>query len=236
MKKELKRRMLDYTAKLRETFTQHQNEETARPMEAYMRDQFAFFGLKSPLRKEVYKQFIKENGYPENDMLHTAVKELWEMPEREMQYAALGLVDGCLKKLEEQDHKLLEYMVVNKSWWDTIDHIAANHAGKLFRLYPHLMGTVGMRWRKSEDFWLRRTMILFQLKYKGDTNKELLREIIDENLGSKEFFINKAIGWALREYAKTNPDWVVEVADSLDLAPLSRREALKNFKHKSMEV
>ncbi|MFC0189562.1 DNA alkylation repair protein [Fictibacillus aquaticus] len=228
--------MLEYTVKLRDTFALHKNEEIAGPMEAYMRDQFAFLGIKSPVRKDIFKQFIKANGYPAKAELHTVVRELWEMPEREMQYSALGLVDGWLKKLEESDHELLEYMVVNKSWWDTIDHIASNHAGKLFRLYPHLIETVGKRWRESENFWLRRIMILFQLKDKGNTNKELLYEIIEENLGSNEFFINKAIGWALREYAKTNPEWVVETADKLDLAPLSRREALKNIKDNSMKV
>ncbi|MFC7370280.1 DNA alkylation repair protein [Fictibacillus iocasae] len=228
--------MLDYTKKLRDEFYKHKDEENAAPMEAYMRNQFPFVGMKSPVRKDVFKQFVKKHGYPEKEQLQEAVKELWRMPERELHYAALGLVDGFLKKLEEKDYELLEYMIVNKSWWDTIDHIAANHAGKLFRLYPHLLETVGMNWRQSDNFWLRRTMILYQLKYKGDTNVELLKDIVEENLGSKEFFINKAIGWALREYAKSDPEWVLNVTTQLALSPLSKREALKNVSSKTIKA
>jgi 3-methyladenine DNA glycosylase AlkD len=222
---------MNYAEKLRERFGQYANSGNAVQMKKYMRGQYEFFGIKTPERRAILSEFIKENGFPGDQTFKEVILQLWEMPERELQMVAIGLIDLKKKKKELTDEylPLLETLITSKSWWDTIDHIATNHIGYLFGKYPNLIIEVGDRWRKNDNIWLRRTMILFQLKYKTQTDISLLTEIIIENLGSKEFFINKAIGWALREYAKTDPDWVINFVSESPLANLSRREAVKNI-------
>jgi len=198
-------------------------------MKAYMRDQFEYLGIKTPQRRELLKKFIAENGLPNFAALETIVLELWALPEREYQYIALGFISRFRKELQLNSVELLEYLIVTKSWWDTVDGIAAEDVGTLFKRFPELHETYLAEWRKSDNFWLRRTAILFQLDYKKETDFHLLSEIIRENLGSKEFFINKAIGWALRQYARTDPDPVRKFVTETDLHPLSQREALKRI-------
>jgi 3-methyladenine DNA glycosylase AlkD len=119
-------------------------------------------------------------------------------------------------------------MITHKSWWDTVDSVS-HIVGMQFRRYPETREQHLAKWRASNNIWLRRTAILFQLDYKIETDFELLCEIIRENLNSKEFFINKAIGWALRQYARVDPKAVKKFVDSMPLHPLSKREALKNL-------
>ncbi len=121
----------------------------------------------------------------------------------------------------------LEYLLVIKSWWDTVDTIATGTLGVHFQRYPVVRRKYLARWRKSDNFWLRRASLLFQLGYKKDTDFALLCDIICENLGSQEFFINKAIGWALRQYTRTDPEAVRRFVAETPLHPLSAREALK---------
>jgi 3-methyladenine DNA glycosylase AlkD len=124
----------------------------------------------------------------------------------------------------------IEYLITTKSWWDTVDSFAGGTVGVHFKRYPAVKKKRLPRWRKSKDIWLRRTAILFQLNYREETDFDLLCEIINENLGSKEFFINKAIGWALRQYARTNPKAVRKfVKETKELSPLSRSEAMKHL-------
>ena len=122
---------------------------------------------------------------------------------------------------------LLEYMITNKSWWDTTDFIATNLVAAFFNEYPDEQKIKVNQWIKSGNIWLQRAAILFQLHYKHALDRELLTHIIHSLLGSKEFFVNKAIGWILREYSKINPAWVKKFIASTDLHSLSQREALK---------
>ncbi|GGD08412.1 DNA alkylation repair protein [Pontibacillus salipaludis] len=218
---------------LQERMEDNQNEEKAQKMAQYMRNQFSFYGIQAEPLKRIVKEHIKQEGIPSPDEIHAVVKALWSKEEREYQMVALRLVDEYIKKygIREQDAALIEYMTVHKSWWDTVDHIAGKHASRLFAEYPHLLQTVGKEWRGSTNIWLRRVMILFQLKYKEKTDLQLLEDIIRENTGSDEFFINKAIGWILREYSKTDAEWVQDFMDRNDaLSKLSRREGLKYIK------
>ncbi len=155
---------------------------------------------------------------------------LWSLPQREFQYVATGLVSRLENELEPEFITTIEYLLITKSWWDTVDSIAGDMVGPLFKRFPKVREKYLKKWRKSDNFWLRRTTLLFQLGYKEETDFDLLCELIHENLGSDEFFINKAIGWALRQYAWTNPKAVKKfVKETKDLHPLSRREALKNI-------
>jgi len=132
-----------------------------------------------------------------------------------------------IKKPDKNIVGLLEFMIVKKSWWDTVDTIATGTLGVHFKRFAKVRDRTLARWRKSSNFWLRRACILFQLNYKQDTDFNLLQEIIRENLGSKEFFINKAIGWALRQYSRVDPKGVRKFVRETPLEPLSAREALK---------
>ena len=214
---------------LKNLLEQNADPVLAGPMSAYMRGQFPYLGLKSQRMAELHKQFYAEHALPPLEDLETILRELWALPEREYQYSAVGLLSRFERLLPPQFISTLEYLLVNKSWWDTVDTIAGNTVGVHFKRYPQVREDTLPRWRGSENFWLRRSALLFQLKYKKETDFVLLGEIIRENLGSKEFFINKAIGWALRQYAWTNPQAVREFATQTNLSPLSRREAMKHL-------
>lgn len=219
--------MHQYLAPLIETFQQHADPETAAPMKKYMRDQFDFLGIKTPPRKKLMKAFLAEHGLPPLDGLDEIIRQMWALPQREYQYAAIGLLDRCQKKLTPNHVPLLEHLIITKSWWDTVDALAAHQVGRLFTAFPNIRDEHIGRWRNSPNIWLRRTAILFQLDYKTQTDEALLFDIIRENLDAKEFFIQKAIGWVLREYSKTNAQSVVDFVNHTALPPLSHREALK---------
>jgi 3-methyladenine DNA glycosylase AlkD len=162
--------------------------------------------------------------------LDALTRDLWNLPQREYQYAAMSLMGRLEKRFEPEFIATIEYLLVTKSWWDTVDALASHAVGTHFKRFPEIRAKYLKKWRKSNNFWLRRTTLLFQLGYKKETDFDLLFEIIQENLGSDEFFINKAIGWALRQYAHTNPAPVKKfVKATKELHPLSRREALKNI-------
>ena len=221
--------MHSYLSPLVSLFQKNANPAQTAPMKKYMRGQFEYLGIKSPQFKELMKQFLSEYGLPPVDELDSIARDLWSLPQREFQYVAISFSERLSKQLPKGTIKTLEYMIVTKSWWDTVDSIAGSIVGVHFRRFPDVREKYVAKWRKSDDFWLRRTCILFQLGYKSETNFELLCEIIRENLGSKEFFINKAIGWSLRQYARTNPSAVKKFVKATPLEPLSRREAMKHL-------
>jgi len=203
------------------------NPEEAGPMARYMRDQFPFYGIKTPQRRLLVREFVAEHGLPAPDLLEAVVWRLWQRPQRECQYIAVGLLEKTSKRLSKPVINLVEQLIVTKSWWDTVDSLAGGLAGDQLRRFPEKRPIILPRWRTSDNIWLRRSAILFQLGYKAETDADLLLAIIEENRQSSEFFIQKAIGWALREYSKTDADLVVDFVERTDLAPLSRREALK---------
>jgi len=222
--------MHPYVLSLKKLFEQNANPAQAGPMKKYMRDQFEYLGIKSPQGAALMKEFIKEQGLPPIAQLDTIARELWSLPQREFQYAAMSLMGRLEKKVEPEFISTIEYLLVTKSWWDTVDALAGHAVGTQFKRFPDVREKYLKKWRKSDNFWLRRTTLLFQLGYKKETDFDLLCELIKENLGSDEFFINKAIGWALRQYAHTNPAPVKKfVKATKELHPLSRREALKNI-------
>lgn len=222
--------MNPYTLFLKTLFEQNADSAQAGPMKKYMRDQFQYLGIKTPQRAALTKEFIGGHGLPPLDQLDVISRELWSLPQREFQYAATGFLGRLEDKLEPDFITTIEYLLITKSWWDTVDTLAGNTVGTHLKRFPKVREKYLKKWRKSDNFWLRRTTLLFQLGYKKETDFDLLCEIIKENLDSDEFFINKAIGWALRQYAHTNPAPVKRfVKSTKDLHPLSRREALKNI-------
>jgi len=218
-----------YLKELEKRFQEHRDSENAVQMEAYMRNQFRFLGIKAPLRKNLLKPFLLQSNRPSVDDLKTVVMALWENPYREFQFSAIELTSKYNNVLDKNSFALFEYMITTKSWWDTVDFIAANLVGNLVKKYPDQGMKQINKWRKSQNLWLVRTSIIFQLKYKSDVNELFLFSIIVENLDHPDFFIRKAIGWALRQYAKFNPKSVLEFVNDHELSGLSKREALKHF-------
>jgi 3-methyladenine DNA glycosylase AlkD len=217
----------EYILPLRDAFLDAANPGEAAQMKKYMKNKFEFFGIKSPLRKDIYKQHKAKYGLLPQNGFKEIVEWCWKQEQREYQYFAMEFLKKGMKKTAGEIIDLYEFMILNKSWWDTVDFIASTLIGYYFKRFNDQIVPKTSIWMASENIWLQRSCLLFQLKYKSTTDIGLLCDFIDRLSGSNEFFINKAIGWVLREFSKTNPALVVEVVDQYSLSGLSRREALK---------
>ena len=219
--------MTDFIQTLGLEFEANSNAQIAAGQKAYMRNQFEFYGIKTPERRKLQRPFLVKSYLPEKNELEQIVKTLWQKPQREYQFFAQELVSKYSRRFDKRDISLLEYMVTHKSWWDTVDFIAVKLIGPYFDQYPEQLDSYLKKWMASNNIWLQRCCLLYQLKSKDKMDVTRLEYIIQKLLGSKEFFINKAIGWVLREYSRTNPKWVKDFVANNDLAGLSRREALR---------
>ena len=208
---------------------QSADAEKALTMKAYMKSQFEFLGITTPDRRKVLKEYIKQNVINDRQELEVIVKELWMLPEREFQYCAMEILMQYEKLWQQEMIDVIEYCLTNKSWWDTVDPLSYDCAGDYFKMYPGKIKSITGRWNASKNIWLQRSSLLFQKKYKKDTDTILLAEYISNLSASKEFFVQKSIGWILREYAKTDADWVTTFVNTHALAPLSQREAMKHL-------
>lgn len=224
--------MTGYIASIKILFDKNANIENAFSMKKYMKGKFNFYGIKSPLRKELCKPFLNKENRPPIDEIVEIIINLWNEPKRELQYFALELLIKYSKQLKAEDYSIFEIMITNKSWWDTVDLIASNLVGTHFNIFSEIKKPISEKLINSDNMWLNRTAIIFQLKYKETTHEEMLYSYILQHAGSLEFFIRKAIGWSLREYAKTNPESVMHFVKTNEnkLSGLSIREALKHIK------
>ena len=195
------------------------------PMEAYMRHQFFFLGIAAPERNALYKKYFPKAKKKIIDW--NFVDTCWEKESREYQYVAANYLKAMQSYLTENDLPKLERLVVTKSWWDTVD-ILDRVVGSLVYGRPELEEII-LKWSRSDNIWLRRVAIDHQLLRKEMTNVQLMEKILLHNLNQTEFFINKAIGWALRDYSKTNPTWVAGFIEKNQerMADLSIKEASK---------
>ena len=219
----------EYLAPLVVEFEKAANPERAAPMSKYMKNRFPFLGIPTPARNEIIKQFFKTYGFPNREDLLLFIKACYAKPEREYHYFAIALAGKLVKKAEPSYVEVIEYLVVENSWWDSVDSVSSVCCRPFFKQHISLQQKITRQWMDSGNIWLQRSAILFQLNYRNETNEELLYGYISELAESKEFFIAKAIGWALREYAKTNRKSVEQFLQSQALQPLSRREAKKHF-------
>lgn len=222
--------MKNFINTLESEFLKTGNAEIALEQKSYMRNKFEFYGIQATARRKIQKPFLSKAYLPNKNELDTIIKTLWEKPQREYQYFAQELAFKYLKQLEQKDIELFEFMVTHKSWWDTVDFISTKLMGGYFTIFPENKFEYVNKWLKSGNIWLQRSALLFQLKYKNNLDTNLLSSTINSLLGSNEFFINKAIGWILREYGKTNKQWLIEFANKTQLDKLSRKEALRLVK------
>lgn len=222
--------MNEFIDTLEAEFKLSSNPTIAKQQKAYMKGHFDFLGIKSPVRNEIQRPFLIAKYLPPKSELESSVKALWAKPEREFQYFAQELAFKYKKQFESEDIELFEFMITHKSWWDSVDFIATNILGEYFNLFPESRKPYVEKWIESNNMWLQRSAIIFQLKYKKEVDTDLLTYAIQSMLGSREFFINKAIGWSLRQYGKFNPNWVVNFTNNNELSNLSRREALRLIK------
>jgi 3-methyladenine DNA glycosylase AlkD len=198
-------------------------------MEAYMRNQFPFYGVMSTPRKELLKALKKEHlEVLDSNKKRALIQLLWEEEHRECQLVALDwLMQWKPKEFTASDIDLFEWLITTKSWWDTVDGIAPNVVGKYARIFPEQMKETLHRWESHDSFWIRRACLIFQLRYRQETDLDLLQYFINKFKPDREFFIQKAIGWSLREVSKWNPTWVARVVEEEQLTGLAKREASK---------
>jgi 3-methyladenine DNA glycosylase AlkD len=214
---------------IKKEFATCANATKAAGAKAYLLHQFEFYGLQTPERRKICKAFYKANPVNNHTELTKIIKEAFAAPERELHYFAIELLGFHHKLWTDKTITIIEWMLTHKSWWDSVDAINSNVIGKYFIKFPSLLEPTTKKWNQSSNIWLQRMSILFQLPYKEKTNTELLEKYIVNRIDTNEFFVNKAIGWALRAYAYTNKKWVIRfVKDHPQLSNLSKREALKH--------
>ena len=207
-------------------FEENRNELLAESMSKYMQDKFRFLGVRGATRTEIYKKYFPE-ARKSKVIDWDFVESCWNKEEREFQYVVVYYLKAMQKFLKREDISKLKYLIVTKSWWDTVDLLAKVVGSLVIRIegYDQIM----LEWSKDSNIWLKRVAILYQLSLKEKVDKQVLERILVNNLGDSEFFINKAIGWALRDYSKFNPEWVREFIEKNKngMANLSLREASK---------
>lgn len=220
-----------FASELRQRLAAQADPARAAPMAAYMQQRFAFFGIPTPARRAAVKPAFAALGKaPEADWLLAVAEALWGCDERECQYVAVDLLVKFAARFEARHEPQLAALLRAKAWWDSVDPLAAHVYGGLCRRAPGLRTRLDA-YATHEDIWLRRVAILHQLMYAGDTDRARLAAILAANLDQTDFFIRKAMGWALRQFARIDPDWVRAwlAAHADRVSGLTRREALKRL-------
>jgi 3-methyladenine DNA glycosylase AlkD len=218
---------MSFIGAIKDAFYALENPENAHWMRQYMRNKYLFIGIKKPEQALVFKDIYKKYGKAE-DWFEVS-SELFALPEREFQYVAMAYLLKAKNSWDSRVPLLVHRWVDENSWWDLVDVLGPKVLGLFFQRFPQERSEWISLWIKSPNFWHQRLCILFQLDYKKQTDVTLLSTLILSLNTSKEFFIQKAIGWSLRQYARTDPEWVVDFVDNHPLMPLSKREALKHF-------
>jgi 3-methyladenine DNA glycosylase AlkD len=221
-------------AAVREELARVADPVKAPAMQAYMKSAMPYLGVPEPALRRVCRAVFAAHPLASYDEWRETALALWrEARYREERYAAIGLTgDRRYRAYQQLDAlPMYEEMIIFGAWWDYVDDLATHRIGLLLALYPDPMRATMLAWCRDANPWKRRTAILCQLSFKAATDEDLLYACIEPNLNDRDFFIRKAIGWALREYAKTCPDAVRRYVfeHETSLSPLSRREATKHL-------
>jgi len=223
----------EYLQKVLTFFQENSNPEIAEGQMSYMRNKFKFYGVKAPGWIVFSKEIMKSEGVFHNKKLKEFVRLCLKEEHREIHYFALQMVERTTKKEEENFIKFLEELIVTHSWWDTVDWIT-KMVGWHFMRFPKKVKLVTGKWLASKNIWLQRTAIIFQRYKNYPTNEKMMFDYILRMKDSKEFFIQKGAGWALREHSKTEPEAVIQFIKNNRLALLTKREGMKWMKKKGI--
>lgn len=218
-------------AAIRAALTDQADARRGAGAQAYMKSALPSLGVRVPEVRRLTVAAAAAHPFETPQDLRATVLELWrEATVREERYAAIDLTGLKMVAADLAMLPVYEEIIRTGAWWDFVDGVAPR-LGVLLQAHRPAMTEVLGRWSTDSDFWIRRVSITAQLKAKDQTDRRLLREVLEANLADSEFFIRKAIGWALREFAKTDPEWVrTFVTDHGDrISPLSRREAVRNL-------
>lgn len=223
---------MPFINELENTFQENSHAENAFAMAKYMKNNFVFFGIKTPERRSLFISIWKENKAEISANARTIAWFLFEKKQREFHYCAVEILIKELKgKYTTEDITRIEKLITTHSWWDSVDTIAKYILGQYLIEFPESIDKIISKFSNSENMWLIRSAILFQLGYKEKTDFDFLKKICLQHQHSSQFFIQKAIGWSLREYAKINPEAVKKFVAIAELKPLSKKEALKNLRN-----
>lgn len=221
---------MDFITEISLAYAENASPQNAVAMEKYMKNLFPFYGLKTDVRRTLLKTALLNHKDDVKQNARKIALALYAKPQREYHYTAIEILMKELKKnFREDDSILIEKLIITHSWWDSIDTIAKYLVGGYLQHYPNETEKIISKFSGSENMWLNRCAIIFQLGYKKETNANLLFKECMKHRHSTAFFIQKAIGWALREYAKTDAIAVKSFVATANLKPLSTREALKNI-------
>lgn len=219
-----------FVTQLENAFQENTNTENALPMAKYMKNKFPFYGIKTTERRLLFKTIWKQNQQEVSKNARVIASGLYTKEQRELHYCAIEILIKELKgNYKKDDIEFIEKLIVTNSWWDSVDTISKYILGQYLLEFPETIEKTIEKFSNSNNMWLNRSAILFQLGYKKETDFELLKALCTQHQSSTEFFIQKAIGWALREYAKTDSEAVKNFVLVNNLKPLSRKEALKNL-------
>lgn len=204
--------------------------EYAEAQANYLRNKFELFGIKAKPRQEIIKRLMKEVGVYHGDELTHYLEACYGEPYRDLHYAAVHMVEKVIKEQSEDFIDTLEWLIVENSWWDTVDSLA-KQVGIHFNKYPNQIKPYTEKWITGDNMWLQRVAIIFQLFYKKNTDTALLFDYIRRKKDSQEFFIQKAMGWALRQHTRTDAQAVIDfVEQEGNLPRLTVKEALRLIK------
>ena len=218
-----------YLTKIKKIYAANADPTIAKGAKAYLLNQFEFYGIKTPLRRKICKEFYKAHPVKDHNELSSIIKDCFAAPQREIHYFAIELLGYHHKLWSKKTIPLIEWMVTHQSWWDSVDSTNSFVISKFFMKFPETIEITTSKWNNSSNQWLQRMSLLFQLTYKKKTNTTLLSQYIKNCQLEEDFFIRKAIGWALRAYAYTDSKWVVQfIKAHPQLSNLSKREALKH--------
>ncbi|MEE9414755.1 MAG: DNA alkylation repair protein [Acidimicrobiales bacterium] len=220
----------DYISALDHVFSEHADADRGAKMSGYMKGHFEFFGVMAGPRRELARDARHALGKPEPGDVLSFAELAWSCPERELQYVAVDELSRIVRKLDASDLAAVRALIVSKSWWDTVDALASHAVGGLVRDHDELVATMDL-WIQDDDMWVARSALLHQLRFGESTDEERLFGYCEIQASHPDFFIRKAIGWALRQHARHAPDSVRQFLDRVasDLSPLSIREASKHL-------
>ncbi len=225
--------MLHVKENIIEVLSAEANEQSAHKMKKYMKGHFSFLGLSSTHRRTLTKPLIKELRKTTLDDRLQLSRELWLLDQREYQYVGMDILQTIEKKITIAHIDDIIWLITHKSWWDTVDWLGSHLVGQAFKNHPSSMDSYLLQWLESDDIWLNRVCLIYQLFYKNNTDFERLKDHIYALQPKKEFFIQKAIGWSLRQYSRIDPLAVEYFINDTPLSKVAIREGMRHIRRSS---